>query len=247
MFRRPITSVFHHARKLISSLYPECEPPPIGDVSFLNADIGTKVSPDSEGPQDQAVDQQFDESHSDRPELKTASRDDDDALLEVRMSTDLPRRRCADDGNRSSCQRKHLPHYSTMRRYVLRGSSLPRVDNMLEPPSPLTENPLESSVLPPDSSGVKPHVPPDPPMITSVEKSDLKPNPDNVESSEGTQRRTIVAWFRTMMNLKSGTRSRTAAQTASEESPQTGTPPSNEKPSTISYTQRVKVRSTCCP
>ena len=145
----------------------------------------------------QAIDQQFDESHSDRPELKTASRDDD-ALLEVRMSTDLPRRRCADDGNRSSCQRKHLPHYSTMRRYVLRGSSLPRVDNMLEPPSPLTENPLESSVLPPDSSEAKPHVPPNPPVIPSVEKSDSKPNPDNAESPEGNQRRTIVAWFRTV-------------------------------------------------
>ena len=137
-----------------------------------------------------------------------------------------------------------------MRRYVPRRSCLPRVNDVLQPPSPLAEshgNPLEPGGNAPatDSSEAKQHVPPDPLIISSVEKSDSKPNPDNAESSGGTRRRTIVGWFRTM--TKNGSHSRTADQTPSEESHRTGTPPSNKKSSTIAHAKREKVRSGCFP
>ena len=137
-----------------------------------------------------------------------------------------------------------------MRRYVPRRSCLPCVNNMLQPPSPLEEshgNSLESSPSgnAPDSSEAQPHVPLDPPMISPIGGSDPKPNPDNAESSKGSQRRTTVSWFKSMM--KSGGHSRTTDKPPSQESPQTGTPPSNEKwkHSIISHAQRVKVRPTC--
>ena len=97
----------------------------------------------------------------------------------------------------------------------MRGFSLSRVNNTLEPPSPLAEsreNPSESGGNPPDSSEAKQHVPPDPPIptISSVEIPDSKPNPDNAESSESNQRRTIVGWFRTI--TKRVSHNRTADQ-----------------------------------
>ena len=116
------------------------------------------------------------------------------------------------------------------------GSSLPRVDSMLEPPSPLAEsreNPLETGALQPDSSEAKPHVPSGPPMASPVEIPESKSNPDKAATSEGKQR-TIGGWFKTMLK-------RTGHSPPSGESPQTGTPPSNEKPSTITHAQRVKV------
>ncbi|KAF8558569.1 WD40 repeat-like protein [Imleria badia] len=108
--------------------------------------------------------------------------------------------------------------------------------NYEEPPSPLAEsreNPLESGALP-----AKPYAPPGPPMITSVEKSNSKPNPDKAESSEGNHRRTAGGWFRTMM--KRGSHNRTAHQTPLEESPETKAPLSNRKPSTITLGKRVQ-------
>ena len=183
----------------------------------------------------QVVDRQPDVSRSDPPE-ETGTRNDDDALLEVRMSTYLPQRHSPDDGNRSSYRRRHLPHYSTMRRYVLSGSSPPRVDNMLEPPSPLTENPLEPTVLPPGAPQATTHCPPDPPIIPSVEMPDTNLNLGNAGSLEGNQRRTIGGWFRTMMKRRS--HNETPHQMPSEGSPKAG--PSNERPSTTTPAQRVK-------
>ena len=71
-----------------------------------------------------------------------------------------------------------------------------------------------------------------------------RPNPDNEESSEGNQRRTLIERFRTMM--KRGNRDRTPRQQPPEEFHQTSTPqakvpPSNKKSSTISLGQRVRV------
>ena len=81
MLGRPITSIygsaFLHACKPTSSLHPECEYTHLGDTSFLNIDLGTKVSPSSKRPLD-------DGSHPDPSEMETGSQDDDDALLEVK-------------------------------------------------------------------------------------------------------------------------------------------------------------------
>ena len=135
-----------------------------------------------------------------------------------------------------SFRRRHLSHYSTTRRHVLRGSSQPRVDNMLEPPSPLTENPLEPTVLPPGASQATMHGPPDPLMISSVEMPNTNLNLDNAGSLEGNRCRIIGGWFRTMM--RRGSRNETPHETPSE-SPKAG--PLNQKPSTTTLAQRVKV------
>ncbi|KAF8558571.1 WD40 repeat-like protein [Imleria badia] len=109
--------------------------------------------------------------------------------------------------------------------------------NYEEPPSPLAksrENPLEPGALPPDSSQGEPHTPPGPPMNTTVKVPDVQPNPGN---AKGNRRPNIGGWFKTMMG---GSHKRTLHQTSSEESPQTSTPPSNEKPSTITHGKRVQ-------
>lgn len=125
----------------------------------------------------------------------------------------------------------------------MRGFSLPRVNNSLQPPSPASDvNPLEPAALPPDSSQARSH-PSAPGLapISSVATPDPQPHPDN---TEGNQRRTLVGWFRSM--IKRGGHKRTPHQAPSEVSPQTSIPhtkptPSNEQPSTISPGQRVKV------
>ena len=71
---------------------------------FWMLTYGTKVSPDSERPQD-------------KPE--TSSQDDDDGLLEVRIGTVAARRPFTDGGNRSNCPQAHPLNYSTMMRYVV--------------------------------------------------------------------------------------------------------------------------------
>ena len=73
--------------------------------------------------------------------------------------------------------------------------------------------------------------------------ADPTPNPEPAESSKGNQFRTFVGWFSRMMKRS---RNRMPRQMPSEESPQTGTPPtkaapSNEQRSTMSLGQRLKV------
>ena len=130
-------------------------------------------------------------------------------------------------------------------RYVVRRSLLPRVDDMLEPPSPASDDhPIELGAQPPDSSSeVKPD-PPGPPVNPSVKTPDPKPNPDNTEPSEGSQRRTIRGWFKTMTKRN---RNWTSHQMPSEDrtTPPTKTPPSNKKSSTVSYGQRIRVSVPC--
>ena len=58
----------------------------------------------------QAADQQADGSCSNPAEQVAGSQDDDDALLEVRMSAAPPRGHCADGGNRPNCHRPHRLH-----------------------------------------------------------------------------------------------------------------------------------------
>ena len=128
----------------------------------------------------------------------------------------------------------------------MRRPLVPRVDDMLESPSPASDDhPIELGALPPpdSSSEVKPGDPPGPPVNLSVKGPDPKPNPDNTESSEGSQRRTIRGWFRTMTKRS---RNRTPRQMPLEDHAQTSTPltqapPSNKKISTVSYGQRIRV------
>ena len=163
-----------------------------------------------------------------------------------KMDRDLPQECWADASNRPSCQRRHLLHYLIMRRYVPRRSCLPCFNNILQPPSPLEEsheNLLKSGNSTLDSSEVKLHVPLDLPMISSVERSDSKPNPDNTKPSKGNQHWTIAGWFRSMM--KSSSLSQMVDQTPSEESPETSTPPSNKKPLMIAHAKQEKIRSAC--
>ena len=115
---------------------------------------------------------------------------------------------------------------------------------MLEPPSPEScEISLESGAPPPGSSPAKPHPSPGP-LVPPVGMPDPKPTSDNPASSEGS-RRTIGEWFRTGLTKRN--HNRTPRQTLSEAPPQSGIPsqtkatPPNEKPSTMSPAQRVKV------
>jgi hypothetical protein len=165
--------------------------------------------------------------------------DDDDALLEARISMVAARRRFIDDSNRSSCPRAHPPHYSTTMRYVAIRSVLPHVNNTLEPPSPASrKKSLQSGAPPPGSSS------PGPPIIPSVEMPDPKPTSDDPASSEG-NRRIIREWFRKVMTKRS--HNRTPRRTPSDASPQPGIPsktkaaPQNEKPSTMSPGKRSAV------
>ena len=126
-------------------------------------------------------------------------------------------------------------------------SLLPRVNNMLEPPSPESrENPLESGAPLPSSSPTKPHSSSGPPMIPPVEVPDPKSNSGNPASSER-NRRTIGGWFRSMTTKHGRNRGPAPRQVPSEAPPQSRIPsgtkatPPKEKPSTMAPGKRQAV------
>ena len=130
---------------------------------FRTLTYGSKVSLDSERPQDQpsrddkqnppkvawiilsqrcwkgelipiyvqGVDQQPNGSQSNLPEPETGSQDDDDVLLEVRISMLPLEDASTGGGDRLNCPRARPPHYSTTMRYVVITPFLPRVNNTL--------------------------------------------------------------------------------------------------------------------
>ena len=134
-----------------------------------------------------------------------------------------------------------------MTRYVVISSLLPRVNNMLEPPSPGSRGgPLESGAPLPSSSPTQPHSSSGPPMIPPVEVPDPKSNSDNPASSERS-RQAIGSWFRSMTTKRSRNRAPTPRQVSSEVPPPSGilsrtkaTPP-KEKPSTMAPGKRQAV------
>jgi hypothetical protein len=154
---------------------------------------------------------------------------------------------------RSSCPRAHPLHYSTTTRYeVITSFVIPRFNNTLEPPSPVShENSLESGAPAPSSSSANPHSSPGPPMILPVDMPDS--TSDNPASPEW-NRRTVGEWSRTVMTKRS--HNRTPRQTPSDAPPQSGVPsqakttPSNEKPSMMApgkRQQRTVGKSTVRP